>query len=198
MGFLRESLDTVTNIIGSNAGLNRLKGDGSFTDEYNKMRKASAKRSGAREAADLLKAGKLDVLDSRIKAEEANVLARSNKGNQKGAERAAAGANERQELLDGYKQLAAHTNGDDLAKSFKMLSNGRIDAANEAQREALRGMGQAAKNYYFDGTLGERALRIGATAGAVGAAAVGTRYATGGTATTNNRGQRDIAGIPFI
>ena len=68
----------------------------------------------------------------------------------------------------------------------------------EALKQPGKDLRRGAVNYYTSGTTGQKATRIGATALAYGAAATGTRYMTGGSATTNNRGQRDIAGIPFI
>ena len=68
----------------------------------------------------------------------------------------------------------------------------------EALKQPGKDLGRGIKDYYTTGTLGRKATRIGATVGAYGVAAVGTRYMTGGSATTNNRGQRDIAGIPFV
>lgn len=52
------------------------------------------------------------------------------------------------------------------------------------------------KDYY--GNKQKGAARAGITLGAYGAAAVGGRFASGGDLTTNNRGESDIAGIPFI
>lgn len=68
----------------------------------------------------------------------------------------------------------------------------------EALKKPAKDLGKGVKDYYTTGTAGRKATRIGATVGAYGVAAVGTRYMTGGTATTNNRGERDIAGIPFL
>ena len=52
------------------------------------------------------------------------------------------------------------------------------------------------KDYY--GNKQKGAARAGITLGAYGAAAIGGRYANGGTIGTNNRGESDIAGIPLI
>lgn len=64
-------------------------------------------------------------------------------------------------------------------------------------------VGQGVLNYYNPManpsiSKGQMALRYGATAGAVGAGAIGTRYANGGDLTHNSKGEKDIAGIPFI
>ena len=54
------------------------------------------------------------------------------------------------------------------------------------------------KTYYSNPDKTIKNTRIAATAGAVGAIAVGGRYLSGGTLTTDRYGQKDIAGIPFI
>lgn len=59
-----------------------------------------------------------------------------------------------------------------------------------AMAKDMEGMGKS--------RAGAIAARNGLAIAALGAGAVGTRYMTGGTATMNNRGQRDIAGIPFM
>ena len=68
----------------------------------------------------------------------------------------------------------------------------------EAMKQPAKDLRRGVKSYYTDGDGWQKAARYGATGAALGTAAVGARYMTGGTATTNNRGQRDIAGIPFI
>lgn len=64
-------------------------------------------------------------------------------------------------------------------------------------------IGQGVLNYYNPAanpgiSKGQMALRYGVTAGAVGAGAIGARYASGGDLTHNSKGKKDIAGIPFI
>lgn len=59
-----------------------------------------------------------------------------------------------------------------------------------ATAKDMEGMGKA--------RVGAVASRAALAAGGYGALALGTRYATGGTAGYNNSGQRDIAGIPFM
>lgn len=55
-----------------------------------------------------------------------------------------------------------------------------------------------AKAYYTNPDKRVRNTRIGATAAAVGTVAIGGRYLSGGTLTTDNYGRKDIAGIPFL
>lgn len=50
---------------------------------------------------------------------------------------------------------------------------------------------------YFNNP-GTRKVRVGTAIGAYAGLSIGSRYLSGGTLTTNNSGQRDIAGIPFI
>jgi len=62
----------------------------------------------------------------------------------------------------------------------------------------MKNLGENVKNYYTEGDASTLAARAGVTAGVYGAGAVGLRYASGGTLTTNASGESDIAGIPFI
>ena len=52
--------------------------------------------------------------------------------------------------------------------------------------------------YYLSPDKKTRNTRIAATVGTASALAVGGRYLSGGTLTTDRYGQKDIAGIPFI
>ena len=54
------------------------------------------------------------------------------------------------------------------------------------------------KSYYSAPDSKTRNTRIAATVGTASALAVGGRYLSGGTLTTDRYGQKDIAGIPFI
>ena len=59
-------------------------------------------------------------------------------------------------------------------------------------------IGQGVLNYYNPAanpgiSKGQMALRYGVTAGAVGAGAIGARYASGGDLTHNSKGEKDIA-----
>ena len=81
-----------------------------------------------------------------------------------------------------------------------------IDAFNENPAKFIRNdlgshwdFGKAMiKDYYTNGTAAERGARIGVTAGAYIGGALGMRMLAGGTATRNSKGERDVAGIPFI
>lgn len=69
-------------------------------------------------------------------------------------------------------------------------SEGAANITRHAMAKDMEGMGKS--------RAGAIAARNGVALAALGAGAVGARYATGGTATTNRRGERDIAGIPFM
>lgn len=73
-----------------------------------------------------------------------------------------------------------------------------LDGLSDQRKEAFRDLRSDAKEYFMSGDMGTNAMRWGAAASIYGAGAVGTRALTGGNATTNNQGQRDIAGIPFL
>lgn len=61
-----------------------------------------------------------------------------------------------------------------------------------------KNLGGQISDYYTNGTGQQMATRAGVTAGAYAGGAIGLRYLSGGTLTTNNQGESDIAGIPFI
>lgn len=76
----------------------------------------------------------------------------------------------------------------------KQRSRDISDDLNPASKNVL----SATKGYFATDDMKTNAVRAAAAAGALGTVAVGTRYLSGGSATVNNRGERDIAGIPFI
>lgn len=58
---------------------------------------------------------------------------------------------------------------------------------------------EVAKDYFWTGaTKGQRAVRFGTVAAGYGVASGTTRYLSGGSMTYNSKGERDIAGIPFM
>ena len=65
-------------------------------------------------------------------------------------------------------------------------------------REGKEGLGafNTARGYFADETYGKTRGKV--ALGAAAAAAVGTRYLSGGNLTSNAQGQRDIVGVPFI
>lgn len=74
-----------------------------------------------------------------------------------------------------------------------------LDAiASERMTEQMGAPLDMAKTYFMgEGTKAQRGS-ITTAAGRIGAVAVGARVLGGGTLTKNNRGERDIVGVPFI
>lgn len=59
--------------------------------------------------------------------------------------------------------------------------------------------GLVAKDYLWDGaTKAQRATRIGTVAAGYGVASGAARYVSGGSTMYNSKGERDIAGVPFM
>lgn len=56
----------------------------------------------------------------------------------------------------------------------------------------------ATKDYFTNGTKGQLAARYGAVAAGYAGVSTASRYLTGGTATRDSYGNKDIAGIPFV
>lgn len=84
-------------------------------------------------------------------------------------------------------------------EEFRKKNKVSIKAAQKEKIDGRKEMRQLTKDYFSgDGDFLTGAMRVGAATTAYGAAAVGARALTGGSATTNNQGQRDIAGIPFF
>lgn len=100
------------------------------------------------------------------------------------------------------------------SKIFRGSIAGNADSTDEALNamadgSMMQGLGGVAKNtgrlLIGSDMAGEgwaRAaavgVRVGAPLAAYGAMANGTRYMSGGSMGTNNQGERDIAGIPFL
>ena len=82
--------------------------------------------------------------------------------------------------------------------NFTEVKSGAMSEAEYFGRKSDEGIGllNTAKGYFKDPVYGS--TRTKATIGAIGAGAIGIRYLSGGTFTTNNRGERDIVGIPLI
>ena len=106
-----------------------------------------------------------------------------------------------QAQIDEVRKYKSMSDDDFNARRVAALADGgkkrKADYA-EALKQPAKELKQGIKSYYASGDGMKNAARYTATGLALGAGAVGTRYVTGGSATTNNRGQRDIAGIPFL
>ncbi len=86
----------------------------------------------------------------------------------------------------------------DQLKTFRESNNSIIKEHQKGSQKARKELAGHAKGYFLSGDMGTNAMRWGAVGAAYGAANVGVRTLSGGSATTNNQGQRDIAGIPFL
>lgn len=105
----------------------------------------------------------------------------------------------------GSKELADATEKlNTLTKQVTGLQGayrtGTVDSVNAALKDVTgkdkMGYMRFAQGYFGDSKYG--GTRIKTALGATAAAAVSTRYLSGGNLTTNAQGERDIAGIPFI
>lgn len=76
-------------------------------------------------------------------------------------------------------------------------STGKAGKVNTLKSGA-KAAGLMAQDYYLGGNLSQTATRMGVTAGAYMAGASGVRYLSGGSVGYNSKGERDIAGIPFM
>ena len=117
---------------------------------------------------------------------------------------------ERHALMEAMDKMS----GEELTKATEQLTqmntqlaglqatykNGTMDSVNSALKEVTgkdkMGYLKFAQGYFGDKTYGK--TRVKAAVGAYAAGAVGTRYLSGGSLTSNAQGERDIAGIPFI
>lgn len=93
----------------------------------------------------------------------------------------------------------------DLSSAIGARMKALTEGATRGQYEVEPGffdhaanIGGMVKDYYTNGSNRELATKAAATAGVYAAGAIGGRYLSGGTLTTNNQGESDIAGIPFI
>lgn len=76
-----------------------------------------------------------------------------------------------------------------------LVDSAEADVSNLSKpKQALK----YAQAYYSNPDKKVRNRRIGATVAAVEATAIGGRFLSGGTLTTDNYGRKDIAGIPFL
>lgn len=102
------------------------------------------------------------------------------------------------ELADATEQLAKISN--QISGLNSAYETGTMDAVNSALKEVTgkdkMGYMNFASGYFGDEQYG--ATRVKAALGAGATAMVGTRYLSGGSFATNNKGERDIVGIPFI
>lgn len=107
------------------------------------------------------------------------------------------------EGVEGLRDLIPEgKNADAILKRAKTKASGSIENIDKEQIIQKMGPIDRVMNYpgaYFNNPDKKvRNTRIAAAAGAYAGVAVGGRYLSGGTLTTDNYGRQDIAGIPFI
>ena len=196
--------------IASNLGLSKLApaNTDAIASAYRKYgtagNKANIHRSANREAAnrggDYFDESFADYAEKASAAQRLNSPKKAEKLAQRGLAaqdvalnyRQAAGISDVSTKLDGTKLTP------DQLTTFRKKNNEQITGYRKDQLDARKELLGHAKDYFFSGDMGTNAMRWGAAATAYGGVAVGTRVLTGGSATTNNQGRRDIAGIPFI
>lgn len=126
----------------------------------------------------------------------------SNKGISKEAEKAFKEAG--YSIPKNLEQLGATAKQVNATMDSMLTNYGNLigDGASGAKDLTQRGqiVVNGVKDYYnpSQNGIGTTLARAGATLGLYEAGALGVRYASGGTLTTNSNGESDIAGIPFI
>lgn len=106
--------------------------------------------------------------------------------------------------LNAEAEAAAIKKYGDLMESYSAFQQNGASSLSDSNLRAMYNRGDKggigyhnlAKGYFGDEINGGK--RVGTVLGAGAATAVGGRYLSGGNATTNNTGERDIVGIPFI
>lgn len=81
------------------------------------------------------------------------------------------------------------------------IGSGRNMTPDETALMEYSAYAKAAKGYFgigHDLTKGQKIARYGTTALGVGGTMAGARFVTGGSATRNSKGEKDIMGIPFV
>jgi hypothetical protein len=87
---------------------------------------------------------------------------------------------------------------DQLGKANGQMMGIRFKQAGAALQQVGAHAVRTGKYAVAEGTMGQRAIKTGAIGGAYMGGNTMLRGATGGGATYNNDGERDIAGIPFL
>ena len=107
---------------------------------------------------------------------------------------------------------AMYSSADEFAKKANAGNNSRMDLFNDLADSNAKMSGRTEANlvdkgaaamemagsYFLSGDKSRNTKRIGTAVGAYGATAYGTRKLSGGDATYNSHGRRDIVGVPFF
>lgn len=103
-----------------------------------------------------------------------------------------------QTLAEDLKRVNSPTDVVKTIAEGRALGRGSLDDA-AGFTDYLAASREVAKDYFWTGaTKGQRAVRFGTVAAGYGVASGTTRYLSGGSMTYNSKGERDIAGIPFM
>lgn len=107
---------------------------------------------------------------------------------------------------------AMYSSADEFAKKANAGNNSRMDLFNDLADSNAKMSGRTEANlvdkgaaamemagsYFLSGDKSRNTKRIGTAVGAYGATAYGARKLSGGDATYNSSGRRDIVGVPFF
>ena len=107
---------------------------------------------------------------------------------------------------------AMYSSADEFAKKANAGNNSRMDLFNDLADSNAKMSGRLEANlvdkgaaamemagsYFLSGDKSRNTKRIGTAVGAYGATAYGARKLSGGDATYNSSGRRDIVGVPFF
>lgn len=188
-------------------GADILKSNGDFKKTFGDIFSASRDVSTQKSLNRKLKPDATDVyhkeqskLGSEVAAQAA--AGRSDRVIQKTGRKADLAAIEK-ERMNATVKNPNHVNGDgnlteDGVNAMRKGQATSLEQHKMNRRNAIGKLGDDTKDYFTGGDFTQNAVRMGAAAGVLGTAAVGTRYMSGGSVTHNNQGRRDIAGIPFI
>lgn len=166
---------------GNNLNANKTVGSAITKDLKNarrtstKLKKTAGVTKDADEAADLLKS----AAEATAKGDSARDVGKFMKGRDQSTS----------EAIESYRNSrrgnAARIKGSELGTLDKIGSD-------------LGTAKSLAGSYFMGGSAAQNATRIGTAAGGVMGVSLAGRGLTGGSLTKNNKGERDIAGIPFL
>ena len=171
---------------------------GVFKKALNLLSPASAKEAGFKAVQQNINARKtmLNNIDSAFKT----IITDSSKEASEKAMKTLKGYGFRPK--DGEDIVEAATAFQAKAQSFKpdekLFKSNRREFLKKDHLSKPDFIAGAAKDYFVDAAPEALGARYGAIAGGYIGGALSTRYVSGGTATRNSKGERDIAGIPFI
>ena len=170
--------------------------DGAYQRDLN--RKTASGSPDAVNKENMEQMGRFAELEARQRAGEV-VRPSALEGAARNATMSATESTRMKTIMEDAKMVDSkgNINRDGMAAMRKGQAE-QLGAINAQKKEATRGLRNEARDYFMTDKMGTNAMRWGAAASIYGAGAVGTRTLTGGSATTNNQGQRDIAGIPFL